>query len=56
LIWGDFRGSRIDRVGSAYFRGLKSVGEIFFEATPLKSGGGILGVVDLIELVQGCVL
>jgi hypothetical protein len=26
-------------VVTAYFRGLKSVGEIFFEATPLKSGG-----------------
>jgi len=34
--------------------GLKSVGEISFEATPLKLGG-ILGEVKLIEWVQGCV-
>jgi hypothetical protein len=26
------------------------------EATPLKSGGGILGGVKLIEWVQGCVM
>jgi hypothetical protein len=35
LVRLNFTGSKIDRVCSANYRGLKSDGEIFFEATPL---------------------
>jgi hypothetical protein len=35
LVRVNFTGSKIDRVGSAYCRGLKSVGVIWGEATPL---------------------